>query len=107
MIQGGFFYEKDVKDLGPDEHHLPITRRLMEDGVNHLVLRRPLAINGPVRLFQGQRDTEVPWQTALKIAAHLQGDDVAVTLIKEADHRLSRAQDLALIWRSIEAMMES
>lgn len=75
----------------------PITSALLEDGRANLVLRSPLEIAAPVRLIQGQRDAEVPWRTALRIAETITGEDVRVTLVKDGAHRLSRPQDLALL----------
>src|SRR5262249_31948564 len=39
---------------------LSFTWRLVEDGRQHLVLRRPLDLPGPVRLIHGARDLDVP-----------------------------------------------
>ncbi|MDR3516217.1 MAG: alpha/beta fold hydrolase [Azospirillaceae bacterium] len=75
----------------------PITRGLIEDGRNHLVLRQPIALRAPVRLLHGMADQDVPWRTSLALAERISGDDVRVTLIKDGEHRLSRDQDLAQI----------
>jgi pimeloyl-ACP methyl ester carboxylesterase len=83
----------------------PITRTLLDDGRNHLLLPGPIPLTAPVRLLHGQRDPDVPWQLSLEIAAAISGDDVAVTLVKDGDHRLSRPQDLALLRRSVEALL--
>jgi pimeloyl-ACP methyl ester carboxylesterase len=79
----------------------PITAALLEDGARHLLLRAPIPLACSTRLLQGQRDDDVPWQTALRIAEKLAGDDVRVTLIKDGDHRLSRPQDLALLIQAV------
>jgi pimeloyl-ACP methyl ester carboxylesterase len=68
---------------------------LIEDGRRHLVMRGPIALDCPVRLLHGMRDPSVPWQTSLRLAEQLTGRDVNVTLIKDGDHRLSTAPDLA------------
>jgi pimeloyl-ACP methyl ester carboxylesterase len=83
----------------------PITRTLLEDGRKHLLLPGPIPLAAPVRLLHGQRDPDVPWQLSLEIAAAISGDDVAVTLVKDGDHRLSRPQDLALLRRMVEALL--
>nr|WP_249676748.1 alpha/beta fold hydrolase [Acidocella sp. C78] len=75
----------------------PVTAALLEDGRRNLVLGGPIPLDAPVRLIQGQRDAEVPWRTALRIAEAVRGADVRVTLVKDGEHRLSRPQDLALI----------
>ena len=74
-----------------------ITRALIEDGRTHLLLSGDLAITCPVRLLHGQADPDVPWRTALEIAARIVGTDVQVTLIKDGDHRLSRPGDLRVL----------
>ncbi|MEM6491258.1 MAG: alpha/beta hydrolase [Pseudomonadota bacterium] len=75
----------------------PITAKLMDDGANHLLMRGAIPYAGPARLLHGLRDPDVPWETALRFAERLAGEDVVVTLIKDGEHRLSRPQDLALI----------
>ena len=72
-----------------------VPRLLIEDGRNNLLLGDCINLACPVRLIQGQKDEDVPWKTALKIADCLASDDVEITLIKDGDHRLSRDQDLA------------
>jgi pimeloyl-ACP methyl ester carboxylesterase len=73
----------------------PVTRRLIEEARAHLVLRGPISISCPVHLLHGQRDPDVPWQTALRLAERLQSEDVTVELIKAGDHRLSTDANLA------------
>ena len=77
----------------------PVTLRLIEEGRRHLLLRQPIPLRCPVRLLQGQRDPDVPWETALRLAERLESQDVQVTLVKDGDHRLSREQDLLLLRR--------
>lgn len=75
----------------------PVTKALIEDGRRRLLLRAPIAIRCPLHLLHGQRDPDVPWQTALRLAEQLQSEDVAVELVKAGDHRLSTEADLARI----------
>ncbi len=79
----------------------PVTRRLIEDGRTRLLLRAPIPIRCPVRLVQGQRDPDVPWERALHLAQRLESDDVQVLLIKDGDHRLSRDADLAALCETV------
>lgn len=83
----------------------PITRHLIEEGRNHLLLHAPIRFSGAVRLLHGQADPDVPWEFAPKIAAAVTSSDVQVTLIKDGDHRLSRPQDLALLYRTVGALL--
>ena len=41
----------------------------------------------------------------MRLAEHLPQADVAMTLVKDGDHRLSRPQDLALMLRLVEGMV--
>jgi pimeloyl-ACP methyl ester carboxylesterase len=82
----------------------PVTRRLLEEARAHLVLRNPIPIRCPVHLLHGQRDPDVPWQTALRLAERLESEEVILELIKAGDHRLSTARDLARITAAIERL---
>jgi pimeloyl-ACP methyl ester carboxylesterase len=83
----------------------PITRALIEDGRNHLLLHEPVALDRPVRLLHGQRDPDVPWEFALRIADQVTSSDVRVILVKDGDHRLSRPQDLALLCQTLSPLL--
>lgn len=90
--------------LRPSEYGdpYPITRGLIEDGRNHLVLGGSIAVGCPVRILQGVKDADVPWQHAFALTSQLPSDDVVLTLIQDGDHRLSRPQDIARLIAAIE-----
>lgn len=99
---------RDGKVVLPSEYDpegYVITRALIEAGRENLVLRTPLPLSMPVRILQGQQDGSVPWQTALRLAATLNGDDVTVTLVKDGDHRLSRPQDLDRLTAALDSLL--
>jgi pimeloyl-ACP methyl ester carboxylesterase len=75
----------------------PITRQLIEEGRNHLLLGSAIEVGCPVRILQGAQDPDVPWQHAFALAHRLPSDDVVLTMIQDGDHRLSRPQDIARI----------
>ena len=79
-----------------------VTRRLIEDGRAHLVLRRPLAMPFPVRLLQGSADTAVTRGTLLRLFDHIESPDLRMVLVKGADHRFSDPACLALIEAAID-----
>lgn len=93
-------------DLPSDYSNEPyrITRRLIEDGRNHLVLRSPLHMPFPVRLLQGSDDTDVPPPVALRLFDHAQSPDMRLTLVKGADHRFSSPECLALLARTLDSL---
>lgn len=83
-----------------------ITRRLIEDGRRHLIMGAAIAFNGPVRLLHGMRDDDVPWQRSVTLAERLAAADLRITLVKDGDHRLSRDADLALLMRTLAALLD-
>ena len=76
------------------EQPYPITRTLIEEGRNHLLLGGLIETGCPVRILQGVKDEDVPWQHAVELTTRLAHDDVVLTLVKEGDHRLSRPEDI-------------
>jgi pimeloyl-ACP methyl ester carboxylesterase len=71
-----------------------VTRRLIEEGRNHLLLGGMIETGCPVRILQGVKDPDVPWRHAVDLAARVARDDVVLTLVKDGDHRLSRPEDI-------------
>ena len=82
------------------------TRALIEDGRKNLVMTGPIDTHCPVHVLQGVADPDVPYQHALKLVSLLPADDVTVSLIPDGDHRLSRPQDLDLMIRAVEGILE-
>ncbi|MEM9796967.1 MAG: alpha/beta hydrolase [Pseudomonadota bacterium] len=82
-----------------------ITRRLIEDGRDHLVLRDPLPLPFPSRFLQGTADADVPEAWAHRLLAHAEGPDLRLTLVKGADHRFSDPDCLALIRDSVAEVL--
>jgi len=80
-----------------DDSPYIFTRRLIEDGRAHLVLRAPLGLPFPVRLLQGSEDASVKASVPLRILAHASCDDMRLTFVKGADHRFSSPECLNLI----------
>jgi len=79
-----------------------ITKRMIEDGRDRLVLRTPLDLPFPVRLLQGTADTAVSTATAVRLLDHAQSPDMRLTLVKDADHRFSDETCLALITDAVK-----
>jgi len=83
-----------------------ITRRMIEDGRDQLVLRAPLPLPFPVRFLQGTADTAVSVETANRLLAHATGPDMRLTLVKDADHRFSDGPCLDLITDALVDILE-
>lgn len=103
MLEQGYVEEVNCYDPSKPWR---IPRHLIEDGRNHLLLRDAINLYCPVRLIQGQKDADVPWETALKIADSLAAEDVEVVLVKDGDHRLSRDHDLDRLVRVVARLAE-
>jgi len=71
-----------------------ISRGLIEEARNHLLLDGMIETGCPVRILQGVQDPDVPWPHAIELSARFARDDVVLTLVKDGDHRLSRPEDI-------------
>lgn len=89
-------------DYGAPYH---ISRRLIEDGREHLVLRTPLRLPFPVRLLQGSADTAVHPDRAVQLFHHIEAADLRLTLVKGADHRFSEPEELRLIEAAVAEVL--
>lgn len=87
--QEGVYYEPS-----PYGDPMPISKILIEESAKHQILDDVIAFDGPVRILQGMKDEPVPWRHALRITEALRSEDVALTFVKDGDHRLSEPQDL-------------
>jgi pimeloyl-ACP methyl ester carboxylesterase len=88
----------------PSEYGEPylLTRMLIEEGRSHLLAESDFDPGCPVRIIHGLRDPDVPWEHGLKLVSLLGGEDVRLTLIKDGEHRLSREQDLNLLFATLD-----
>jgi pimeloyl-ACP methyl ester carboxylesterase len=83
-----------------------ITRRMIEDGRNQLVLRSPLDLPFPVRFLQGTADTAVSIATAVNLLEHATGPDMQLQLVKDADHRFSDDRCLGLMQTAVQEVLD-
>ena len=80
------------------------TRALIEDGRKHLLLGGIIRSHAPVRILQGMKDPDVPYQHAITIVEHMPMDPVTLSLVRDGDHRLSREGDIRLLLEAVEGM---
>lgn len=78
-----------------------VTRQLIDEGRNHLLLGGMIETGCPVRILQGVEDPDVPWRHAVELVSRLANDDVVLTLVKDGDHRLSRPEDIERLIRAV------
>lgn len=99
--------KKEIEETGvwhrPSEYGepYPITRQLIEEGRNHLLLGSMIETGCPVRILQGVQDPDVPWNHAVELTSRLAQDDVVLTLVKDGDHRLSRPEDIERLIKAV------
>jgi pimeloyl-ACP methyl ester carboxylesterase len=93
--------------MRPSNHspaRYPITKRLIEDGRNHLLFGGTIRAYCPIHILQGMQDENIPWRHTMTLVENLASDPVSVTLVKDGDHRLAGEEDLARLTAAIEAM---
>jgi pimeloyl-ACP methyl ester carboxylesterase len=82
------------------------TRALIEDGRKHLLLDGVIRTRAPTIVLQGMRDEDVPYTHALALMQRL-SEPATLTLISDGDHRLSRPQDLQLIFDALDRLIRA
>lgn len=97
IMEQGVWRRPSVYSSEPD----CFTRALIEDGRNHLLLGAMIRTRAPTVVLQGMQDPDVPFSHALALMQRLGGDPATLTLVKDGDHRLSRPQDLELLFDAL------
>ena len=91
-----------------EEDPYPISMALIEESRRHTVLdRAAIPFDGPVRILHGRNDEVVPVDHAVRCLDAVTSDDVTLTLVKDGDHQLSTPRDLALLMRTLSALLET
>ncbi|EJZ22042.1 alpha/beta hydrolase [Rhizobium sp. Pop5] len=103
LAERGYFEERSQYSPEPNIY----TRALIEDGRRNRVLDGIIETGCPVHILQGMKDPDVPHVHAMKLVEHLPADDVVLTLIRDGDHRLSRAGDIALLVSAVRGIIHS
>jgi hypothetical protein len=94
--------------LQPSEYGEPyaITRTLIEEGRKHLFAGKPFDPGRPVVILQGRRDEAVPLAHARALLGFLEGGWAKMIEVPDGEHRLSRPEDLALLFATVEELAE-
>lgn len=109
LLRDGIYHQPNEYTDSYDEEPEPyiITQLLVEEARNNLLLAQPIKINCPIRLIHGQKDADVPVETASRIKEKLASDDVEIIISPEGDHRMSNSADIELITSTLENLLKS
>lgn len=102
LDEQGYFEVPSQYSEGPYVY----TSALIEDGRTNRVLDGIIDTHCPVHIVQGMADPDIPYTHAERLLEHLPADDVALTLVRGGDHRLSRPQDLDLLKRIAAGLVD-
>ncbi len=83
----------------PSDYDTPytISHKLILDGADNFVLNTPLAVKFPTRLLWGADDKDVSRDVTLRLLDHMEGADIRLYIVKNADHGFSSPPCLGLI----------
>ncbi len=100
IIDDGVWYRHS--EYSPEPY--PITRALLDDARQYLIMNKPIHVGVPIHILQGAQDPDVPIQYVDQFVNSLQQDDVRMTIIHDGDHRLSRPEDITTLVRIMRDM---
>ena len=95
----------DLPNCYDDGEPYRITRRLLEEGNEHLVLDAAIPLEVPVRLIHAMDDPDSPWQRSMLLLERLNASDVELQLLKTGGHRLSEPADLDRMLARLELLL--
>ncbi len=101
IMERGVVYEDNP--YGPER--TPTWKRFYLSAKSREMLECEIAIDAPVRLLHGLADRDVPPEISLRLARALRSSDVQLHMVKDADHRFSRQEDIALLLRSVDGIL--
>lgn len=103
LMERGVYYRASEYE----DQSYPIMRRFIEEGRDHLIGAQPFDPGCPVRILHGMNDADVPYERSVRLANLLECSDLKLTLVKDAEHRLSRPQDMELLFAALADLRAS
>ncbi len=97
ILRDGVYYRPSAYGDGP----YAIAKALIEDGERHLFGAGPVPLYVPIRILHGRQDPDIPWRHSMALLDAIACPDMRLTLIQDGEHRLSRPQDLALLYSTL------
>ena len=100
-------YEKKITVSNSNGSHNEFSYNLIKDSFKNLVLQDNIIFNGPVSLFHGMQDHDVPYNLSIDIMNKIKGSqNIKLLLDKKAGHRLSEKDNLITIIRLINDILK-
>ncbi len=79
----------------------PITRALIEDGRRHLIGGQRWNPGRPIAILHGRLDPDVPFAHSETLMRNLDGGWAHLVEVPDGEHRLSRPEDIALLFELV------
>jgi pimeloyl-ACP methyl ester carboxylesterase len=98
--------KNELETKGRIEEPQVFTAAFWESGQRLRLLEQEIAIDCPVRLIHGERDTDVPLDVAFRTMRQLRSANVQVLVLKGGGHRLSEPHEIDAILRTVAGLVE-
>ena len=90
--------EQKIKVMNKDGSNAKFSYKLIKDSLKNLVFKEPIKFKGPVYLFHGMKDYDVPYTVSIDIINNIIGTKkIKLLLDNEGGHRLSETYQLITI----------
>ena len=98
--------ERDGVWMRPSAYGDPynISKKLVEEGREHLIDLFDLNVGCPLRILHGVKDADVPFDGSVTLIQRQGDTDSRLIAVPDGDHRLAREQDIALLIQLIEEL---
>lgn len=98
--------EQKINIINKDGSNNEFSYKLIKGSLKNLVLKEPIKFKGPVYLFHGMKDCDVPYTISIDIINNIIGSkNIRLLLDKEGGHRLSEINQLSIIKNIINEIL--
>jgi pimeloyl-ACP methyl ester carboxylesterase len=98
--------EQKINITNKEGSNSEFSYKLIKDSFKNLVLKEPIKFKGPVYLFHGMKDYDVPYTISIDIINNIIGSkNIRLLLEKEGGHRLSDINQLTTIKNIISEIL--
>lgn len=84
----------------------PITRMLIKDGAKHPIDDEPWLPGCPIDIIHGRLDPDIPYERSEQLVQLLGEAQVTLSEVPDGEHRLSRPEDLAMLFELIRVHVD-